>query len=146
MSATRVCTKCFIEKPIEDFPWKSRVLNRRHTVCKPCAASRSRGWYANNKDSHIQNVMAHKKIDRQEARQFVWDYLSEHPCVICGEADPVVLEFDHINGKKETVSALIANGATIERLKQEIDRCQVLCSNCHARKTAKERGWFRNRP
>ena len=88
--------------------------------------------------------MVQKKIDRQEARQYVWNYLAQHPCVICGEPDPVVLEFDHINGKQESISRLITNAVSIERLQQEIDRCQVLCSNCHARKTAKERGWFRN--
>lgn len=73
------------------------------------------------------------------------NYLSEHPCVICGESDPAVLEFDHINGKEENISKLVTNAVSIARLQQEIDRCQVFCSNCHARKTAKERGWFGNR-
>jgi hypothetical protein len=40
------------------------------------------------------------------------------------------LDFDHIHGKGANVACLIANGATIRRLQQEIDRCQVLCSNC----------------
>jgi hypothetical protein len=142
MVATRVCTKCNQEKPIEDFPWKSKLLNRRHAVCKPCAAKRSNKWYKSNKDLHIQNVMKNKRADRQEARQFVWDYLSSHPCIDCGENDPVVLEFDHVNGKKENVSNLVANGASVQRLKLEIDLCEVRCSNCHRRKTSREKGWF----
>ena len=114
----------------------------KHAVCKPCTASRSNKWYKRNKDSHIQNVMQNKRIDRQEARQFIWDYLSGHPCADCGENDPVVLEFDHINEKKENVSNLVANGASVQRLKLEIALCEVRCSNCHRRKTSRERGWF----
>ena len=142
MTTTKVCTKCNLEKPIEDFPWKSKILNRKHTVCKSCTASRSNKWYKNNKVAHIQNVMEHKRIDRQEARQFVWNYLASHPCVDCGENDPVVLEFDHVKGKKENVAILVANGVSIERIKLEISLCEVRCSNCHRRKTSKERGWF----
>lgn len=142
MSATKVCTKCFTEKPMEDFGWKSKVLNRRHAVCKPCTAKRSNSWYYANKAAHIENVMLHKEESRGKARQFIWDYLLEHPCTDCGEGDPVVLEFDHVRGKNNEVSKLVADGASIQRLKLEISLCEVRCSNCHRRKTAKERGWF----
>jgi hypothetical protein len=142
MSTTKICTKCFTEKPIEDFGWKSRVLNRRHAVCKPCTAVRSRGWYKENKDSHIENVMLHKEEARKAAREFVWNYLSKHHCVDCGESDPVVLEFDHVMKKRENVSRLIADGASIARIKAEIILCEVRCANCHRRKTSKDRGWF----
>ena len=142
MTSTKVCTKCLSEKSVEDFPWKNRLLNKRHAVCKNCMAGRSRRWYNDNKDSHIQNVMSKKVYSRQLARVFVWEYLSTHPCVICGESDPVVLEFDHIKGKSADVSRLVADGASPKRLQQEISLCQVLCSNCHRRKTAKERQWF----
>lgn len=75
MSAkTKICTKCFQEKTTEDFGWKSKLL-KRHAVCKSCTAKRSNSWYYANKDSHIENVMVHKRESRILARQFVWDYL-----------------------------------------------------------------------
>jgi 5-methylcytosine-specific restriction endonuclease McrA len=64
--------------------------------------------------------------------------------VKCGESDPVVLEFDHIKGKEEEIARLIADGASIQRFEKEMSRCQVLCANCHRRKTSKDRGWFRS--
>lgn len=142
MRTTKICTKCHQEKPMDEFPWKNTVRNKRHAVCKSCTARRSRGWYENNKDAHIQNVMFHKEQARQEARKYVWEYLSSHPCCICGESDPIVLDFDHVNGKDAAVSRLVADGVSIKRIEKEIIRCQVLCCNCHRRKTAKERGWF----
>ena len=139
----RSCTKCFLEKPIEDFPWKSKLLGKRHAVCKECTAKRSNDWYQDNKSSHIQNVMENKKADRERARRFVADYLSTHPCVDCQESDPVVLEFDHVRGKIKAIAELVRDGVTLDRLQKEISLCEVRCRNCHARKTARERGFFR---
>lgn len=144
MSATtKTCTKCFTEKPITEFGWKNRVLNRRHAVCKQCTAVRSNNWYYANKDAHIENVMAHKKEARNAARQYVWTYLLSHPCIKCGEADPIVLDFHHRHGKDRAVSRMIADGLAITTIQNEIEKCDVLCSNCHRRVTAEERGWFR---
>ncbi len=139
----RTCTKCFLQKPIEDFPWKNKLLGKRHAVCKECYAKRSNLWYQDNRDSHIHNVMENKKADRERARRFILEYLSDHPCVDCGETDPVVLEFDHVRGKNAAIARLVADGATIDRIGREIDLCEVRCRNCHARKTARERGFFR---
>jgi hypothetical protein len=143
MSLYRTCTKCFLEKPIEDFPWKYKALGKRHTVCKECTAKRSNDWYQDNRDSHIQNVMANKNADRDRARQFILDYLLTHPCVDCGETDPAVLEFDHVRGKNIAIATLVRDGVTIDRLQREIDLCEVRCANCHRKKTAKDRGFFR---
>ncbi len=67
-----------------------------------------------------------------------------HPCVQCGESDPMVLEFHHLGGKEKEISFMITGGYPIAKIQAERDKCQVLCANCHRRKTVKERGWFRN--
>lgn len=67
-----------------------------------------------------------------------------NPCVDCGEDDPVVLEFDHVRGDKAgSISLMIHNGVSLETLIIEINKCQVRCANCHRRKTARDRGYFR---
>src|SRR5215510_12960897 len=110
---TKVCTKCFEEKPLEEFPWKNIVKRTRQAVCKVCTARRSADWYANNKEHHIDYVSTLKARRREEARAYIYQYLVNHPCENCGESDPLVLEFHHVEGKEASVSELIFNGPSI---------------------------------
>jgi hypothetical protein len=82
---------------------------------------------------------------REMAREYVYQYLLTHPCESCGEADPRVLEFHHTGDKEKAVSELVAGGYSIETIQAEIDKCSVLCSNCHRKLTMNDRGWFRGK-
>lgn len=143
---TRVCSKCGPPaQPIDNFPWKSRLRDKRHDVCKSCTAARSGLWYENNKDRQLEYVRNNNQTYRQNARDYVFDYLSSHPCTICGERDPVVLEFHHRGEKSNEVSRLMGRGASLDALKAEIEKCDVVCANCHRRITAEDRGWYKRR-
>lgn len=74
--------------------------------------------------------------------RWIFDYLREHPCVDCGEADPVVLEFDHVRGEKFATIARMAQGFSLAKVRAEIAKCDVRCANCHRRKTASQLGWY----
>jgi len=143
---TRICTKCGPPaQPIENFPWKNSLLGKRHAVCKTCTAERSKRLYNEDKESQIERVRINNQRYRGTAREYVWDFLSSHACIDCGETDPIVLEFDHMGDKSDEVSRLVGRGASIEVIQKEIDHCVVRCSNCHRRKTALEQGWFRGK-
>ncbi|WP_412061844.1 hypothetical protein [Rubrivirga sp. IMCC45206] len=74
--------------------------------------------------------------------QHLWRYLLSHPCVDCGEADPIVLEFDHVRGEKVgALSNMATRQFSVAKLNAEIAKCEVRCANCHKRKTAREQGW-----
>ena len=140
MSSTKVCIRCHQEKPLEEFPLKSSLRGTRQTVCKRCTADRSNRWYYANRDAHIKNVRMNTIEYRNEVSQYTWNYLATHPRVDCGESDPIVLDFDHVRGKKvAAISTMIGRGFQLERIKEEIEKCEVRCSNCHRRKTAKDR-------
>ena len=70
-------------------------------------------------------------------------YLATHPCIDCGESDPIVLEFDHRNPseKKDEISHMVSTAAPLSSLEAEIEKCDVRCANCHRRKTAKQQNW-----
>ncbi len=100
-------------------------------------------WYANpdNAAKKKADAKKHRALSRKRNRDFVREYKSQHPCVKCAEyhpeyveRHPACLHFHHVNGKKETeVSNLVRGMVSIEKLKKEMDKCVVVCANCHAR-------------
>jgi hypothetical protein len=104
----------------------------------------NRASYKRRSDDTKERIRLERQRKVDEARQFIWDYLSTHPCVDCGESDPVVLEFDHIKGKKRiSIADMPRGGYSIESIAAEIGKTVVRCANCHRRKTSEEKGWFR---
>lgn len=99
-------------------------------------------WYHKNKDRIRERRNKNQKDLKTRNCQHIWDYLKKHPCIDCGETDPIVLEFDHLKDKKYNISDLIRTGYSIEKIDKEIEKCEVRCANCHRRKTAKEQGWY----
>lgn len=84
-----------------------------------------------------------QNIDNKKLR--VFEYLTRNPCFLCGEDDPLVLEFDHIEDKSADVSRLINGEAPWTAVQRELTKCAVLCSNCHKRKTHREANSYRYR-
>jgi hypothetical protein len=86
-----------------------------------------------------------KKLKDDKAEK-VFHYLTEHPCVDCGESDPVVLEFDHkaTEVKRLAVAQMVERRYAWEAIAAEIAKCDVRCANCHRRKTSRQRGQRRS--
>ena len=89
--------------------------------------------YEKNRVAMIERSAKHKKFHREVVRNYVLSYLNSHPCVDCGESDPIVLEFDHMRDKVFNISE--ASGYGLDRIKLEIDKCEIRCAHCHRRKT-----------
>ena len=71
------------------------------------------------------------------------EHLKKHPCIDCGEDNVVVLDFDHMRDKRMSVPMLANRPCSLATLREEIEKCEIRCSNCHRIKTAKENGWFK---
>lgn len=71
----------------------------------------------------------------------------ERACTDCGFAGhPAALSWDHLGDKLSTrVSSAFALGWAWERILGEIAKCEVVCLNCHAIRTA-QRGYQGGRP
>src|SRR5713101_3507910 len=68
----------------------------------------------------------------EDNRTKLFAYLSQHPCVDCGETDAHVLEFDHVKGKKSNnISKMVMDGYSWSTIETEIAKCEVRCANCH---------------
>lgn len=135
---TKRCVKCNQEKDICEF---GRRRNGHQSMCKCCNKDYQREHYRSNKRVYKQKTSEYKHTLRQQ----LYKYLQSHPCVDCGESDPVVLEFDHLTpaDKEDGISRMIVRKCSWARILAEIEKCQVRCSNCHKRRTAKQFGWYK---
>lgn len=61
----------------------------------------------------------------------------DFPCKDCGKKYHwYVMDFDHIIGKKSfSLSQSSVGGRSIETVKKEIAKCEVVCTNCHRMRT-----------
>lgn len=128
------CGTCGISKPIVDFNRKRSSADGHQEVCRSCNRESSRRYYRQNREHHIAVIRARTKAQHARSISFVAEYLSENPCVDCGEADLRVLDFDHRPGstRRDEVMRLVRNGHSISVITSEINKCDVRCRNCHA--------------
>jgi len=146
MEEKKKCTRCDEEKPLSEFYWKNKTKGIRQYRCKDCAKGDGSSWYEKNKKTHIEKVFKNNVKYRATTREYLKSYLEKHPCVDCGESDIMVLEFDHVRGEKKfNISSVIFREASLDRLDEEIKKCDIRCANCHRRKTMKQLGWFRSK-
>jgi hypothetical protein len=143
--ATKVCTRCGVEKDIEQFALRNRLTHLRQSHCTTCGGEMRDDWYARNREDQVKAGMKRRDEYKQVLREYVWNYLTTHPCINCGETDPAALEFHHVRGvKAKEVSVILKNGASLQTLIAEIEKCDILCASCHRKLTAKEKGWYKN--
>ena len=142
MEQTKLCHSCKIEKSYSDFGRHAARYDRLQAQCRDCKRIMQRTWYHNNKTHHVAIVAQRRRNAEAEIISSVVAYLREHPCVDCGESNPIVLEFDHVKDRKrDSVCNLISRGCGWETIYIEIQKCEVRCSNCHRIKTAKQFGY-----
>lgn len=74
-----------------------------------------------------------KKIEKKDA---LIEYKGGK-CVDCGGVFPrVCMGFDHRDPDSKLFSIGLAMGKPLEELKIEVDKCDLVCANCHAIRTA----------
>lgn len=141
----KTCTKCNKKKIPEEFRKRSKNYDGLSCWCNECFREYERNKWKSSKDRRESNKTKNKERILRN-RQFIFDWLKRYPCETCGEKDPIVLQFDHINKneKSHNISEMIHAGFSIEKIKEEVQKCQVLCANCHARRTAKQFGWYKD--
>ena len=140
----RRCGRCAESKPLDDFAWRRIQKRQRDNYCRPCRAAYKQEHYQKHRQRYIDQARERNLRERATRVEFLMSYLEEHPCVDCGETDLLVLEFDHLHHK----SFGIADGLRFRRwhaVLEEIAKCEVVCANCHRRRTARRSGNSRMR-
>jgi hypothetical protein len=138
----RRCGRCGRRKPASEFAWRRKARGQRDSYCRPCRAAYKREHYAAHRERYITNALRRKQALAAERAAYLVSFFSERPCVECGETDPLVLEFDH-RGEKSFGIAKGLRDHNWRVVLDEIAKCDVVCANCHRRRTALRAGFAR---
>jgi hypothetical protein len=138
----RRCGRCQQLKPLSEFNWRRRRRQQLDNLCRPCRSEYHAEHYQANRERYIDQARERKKALALERTTYLLDYFVSHPCVDCGESDPVVLEFDHLADKLFDIGQSLPY-RNWQSILAEIAKCDVVCANCHRRRTGKRRGSLR---
>jgi hypothetical protein len=116
-------------------PGAARPRRQRDNYCRPCRAAYKQEHYSLNRERYIEAAVRRRTALAAERATFLVEYFASHPCADCGESDPVVLEFDHLGDKAFNIAKGLRDRSW-EALVEEIAKCDVVCANCHRRRTA----------
>lgn len=133
------CVRCELIKELIDFRKNRNKSDGLQSICKACSSDSDKRCYRSG-STRRDKVRAKNERMRTAAKAHVGQYLLTHPCIDCGEGDPIVLDFDHVRDiKRANVADGVARGWSIVSLDAEITKCEVRCANCHRRVTHQRR-------
>lgn len=137
------CNKCGKGQPLNNFSieWANNKKWRR-PQCKNCRNTQQRAQYRRSETQRAKRKERARKIEIHHwNRRFT--YLNGKQCIDCGNSNPLVLEFDHKDPKQKINNIGSMRNQSDETVKAEMDKCEIRCVNCHRKKTAAQRGYYR---
>lgn len=90
-----------------------------------------RKHYYKNKQKYLEQ----KEKRKQLAKDLIIE-LKSVPCADCGQTyPPYVMDFDHQEDKEFIIALAPTKGYSLERIRREVEKCEIVCSNCHRIRT-----------
>lgn len=129
----KTCIKCQIDKPQEEFPQPCPSKASRGNCCRECLRSAYKDYYKRNRDKVVAKVKIRNKSSRDKRKQEFDELRASIGCSKCNETHPATLDFHHIDPSTKIglVSYMFNNLVPMHKVRKEIAKCIVLCSNCH---------------
>ena len=135
----RTCTMCKLDLPEDDTNFASRHDRGKkqfQSNCRECQKNYRRQHYLNNKQKYIDKSQEYKKT----FTEWFIEYKKTLSCECCGENRYWVLDFHHKDPKEKDLEvSLVVRQCSKQKLLEEIEKCMVVCSNCHRDIHYKER-------
>ena len=123
----KICNKCKDEKELSEFNKRGKYYQ---PWCRKCMNENAKEHYLKNKQSYLDK--------NERLRKIIIDYvrnLKKQSSCKCGENHPATLQFHHRNPEDKSfeLASIYSNGYGLETIKKEIEKCDILCANCHAK-------------
>ena len=126
----KTCSKCKRELPLDNFRWKNKAKGQKHSQCKDCQKAQEKIHYQESKERQ-DSVVATANFQKESNLSLV-NRIRESGCKKCGEKRIYILDFHHRDPsqKEKTINRMIKS-SSYDNLLAEIEKCDVLCANCH---------------
>jgi len=118
-----LCSKC------RKRPRAYQASTRTGSYCKQC--------HSEYQTEYSKRTGYKVRKSRRDATRQVVVRGKQKPCADCGnEYQHYVMDYDHVRGTKDFNLAEAAQlGVSLKRIVAEIEKCDVVCSNCHRERT-----------
>lgn len=131
------CSKCGKQGVKELFPKTQRGKNSSY--CNECHKKYSHEYYLANRERCRDRDNARRRENLLERKRWL-EKIKDGPCTDCNVRYPsYVLHFDHLRDKIKNVSGMIRDAHSYETIQKEIEKCELVCANCHAIRTHNRR-------
>jgi hypothetical protein len=120
------CSKCKIEKELNQFYKSSKGKDGLNPNCKSCCALKDKKYYFSNKEKFINRTNGYTSRN-----QMVVDEYKKKGCLKCGESKSHLICFHHVDPKQKDTEVASLMTCSEEKLRKEIEKCMTLCWNCH---------------
>lgn len=129
-----MCAACGEDKESSEFGPDKRKRNGLKSRCYTCLRVTDRSRY------HAEAIPRRAyALDKYYAAQREIFELFGGRCAVCSEADWTVLSVDHIHGDGYLEGPARGGVRNYNRVRMNPERYQLLCANCHRRKTIADR-------
>jgi hypothetical protein len=129
----KLCKKCNYPKDTSEFGVCRSNLDKLQAYCISCNRKQAKAYYQSNEQKKIHGFRA--KIRRQKISEALLKIKEKAGCCFCKECCGVCLDFHHIGSDKDFNLGSCA--FSIKKIAEEINKCEVICSNCHRKVHAK---------
>jgi hypothetical protein len=119
----KTCFKCNLTQSIEFF-------HKTKNICKKCNNENVKNYYNSNTE-YKQTVKDRALANKHKIVNAIQSYKAFYGCSLCKESNPVCLHFHHLDPSKKSFGIHGGSKRSLSNFRNEIEKCDILCSNCH---------------
>lgn len=137
----RICARERTRKPLTPEQKQKRADRERALYAEDPEMKRAknRAWAAANPEKRAR-ILKNQTDQRRFMVEIVAFYKLSVGCVDCGyNAHSEALDCDHLPGTEKLFELSKCGLYTLEEVEQELQKCEVVCANCHRVRTAQRR-------
>lgn len=128
MPNTKICRACDRELTLENFSRNPTRKDGLNGWCRECSNEYLHKHYKSKKQYYLD----HAKLSKSKINDYVKDYKVAKGCHFCHENYYRCLEFHHLDGYEKIDNiGRMRNNHNINMIKEEMQKCIVVCANCH---------------